>query len=172
GGHPLYSHKTIFRAMNEAHVSWQYFNNGGVFLAEFQDWNTPGVQSQVKDISALIGSGGTGGILQGNCSGTQCDPDKALPQVIFIDDPSKGLNEHPEDNIQQGAAYVQSIISALMNSDAWQDSVFILTYDEGGGLYDHVPPIMVPPPDQYEQGQCPDPNNGSAEYCKVGLLSA
>src|SRR6185437_6617533 len=71
-----------------------------------------------------------------------------------------------------GAAYVQSIISALMNSDAWQDSVFILTYDEGGGLYDHVPPIMVPPPDQYEQGQCPDPNNGSAEYCKVGLLSA
>lgn len=172
GGHPLYSPKTIFRAMNEAHVSWLYFNNGGVFLAEFQDWNTPGVQSQVKDISALIGSGGTGGILQGNCSGTQCDPDKALPQVIFIDDPSKGLNEHPEDNIQQGAAYVQSIISALMNSDAWQDSVFILTYDEGGGLYDHVPPIMVPPPDQYEQGQCPDPNNGSAEYCKLGLLSA
>ena len=34
-----------------------------------------------------------------------------------------------------------------MNSTAWQSSVFILTYDEGGGLYDHVPPFQVPLPD-------------------------
>ena len=57
-----------------------------------------------------------------------------------------------------------------MKSDAWQDSVFILTYDEGGGLYDHVPPVPVPPPDALLLGQCPDPNNGSALYCPVGKL--
>jgi phospholipase C len=57
-----------------------------------------------------------------------------------------------------------------MNSDAWKDSVFILSYDEGGGLYDHVPPFMVPLPDAYVPGQCPDPNNGSPGYCRVGNL--
>jgi phospholipase C len=34
-----------------------------------------------------------------------------------------------------------------MASPAWHDSVFILAYDEGGGLYDHVPPFTVVPPD-------------------------
>jgi len=110
--------------------------------------------------------------LGGTCSGIPCDPDKALPEVIFIDSASgsSGLDEHPDRDIQKGAAYVQSIITALMQSDAWKDSVFILSYDEGGGVYDHVPPFMVPLPDQYGPGQCPDPNNGSSGYCTVGKL--
>lgn len=63
---------------------------------------------------------------------------------------------------------MQSIIAALTNSDAWQDSVFILSYDEGGGLYDHVPPFMVPLPDNNLPGHCPDANHGSTGYCTVG----
>lgn len=73
-----------------------------------------------------------------------------LPQVAFIDRDSKnGLDEHPGTgiNIQKGAAYVKKIIDALMNSSAWQDSVFFLTYDEGGGFYDHVPPVVTVSPD-------------------------
>ena len=34
-----------------------------------------------------------------------------------------------------------------MTSPSWKDTVFIETFDEGGGLYDHVPPISVPSPD-------------------------
>ena len=49
--------------------------------------------------------------------------------------------------MQTGAADVQNIINALLNSAAWPDSAFILTYDEGGGLFDHVGPILVTPPD-------------------------
>ena len=73
-----------------------------------------------------------------------------LPQVAFIDRDSKnGLDEHPGAgvNIQKGAAYVKTIIDALMNSTAWTDSVFFLTYDEGGGFYDHVPPVATVSPD-------------------------
>ena len=46
-----------------------------------------------------------------------------------------------------GAGRVQNIINALLTSAAWPDSAFILTYDEGGGLFDHVGPILVTPPD-------------------------
>src|ERR1700726_852090 len=164
--HPAYAAPTIFRAMNTANVSWLYYYHDGVFLANFQDFSDPKIQPKVFPVSDLMNR------LAGICSGAHCDADQALPQVIFIDSASggSGLDEHPDNNIQTGAAYVQSIISALMNSDAWKDSVFILTFDEGGGLYDHVPPFMVPPPDGDGPGQCPDANNGSVDYCRVGKL--
>lgn len=162
--HPQYSAKTIYRAMNEANVSWAYYYQDGMFLPNFQDYNDPTVQDKTYHTSNLLN------LLAGTCNGSPCDPDKTLPQVVFIEAASgaSALDEHPDNNIQKGAAYVQSIIGALMNSDAWQDSVFILTYDESGGLYDHVPPLTVPTPDAYAQGQCPDPNNGSYGYCQTG----
>jgi phospholipase C len=164
--HPRYKAKTIFRAMNEANVSWLYYYKDGIFLANFADFTDPNIQPKTFPVSDLTDR------LQGLCSGNPCDPDQALPQVIFIESASgaSGLDEHPDANIQSGAAYVQSIISALMQSDAWPDSIFILSYDEGGGLYDHVPPFGVPPPDQFVPGNCPDSNNGSLGYCTVGKL--
>ena len=166
GGHPAYAAPTIFRAMNSANVSWIYYYKDGIFLANFADFSDPSIGPKTFPVSDLMNR------LAGTCSGGPCDPDKALPQVIFIDSASGGsaLDEHPDNNLQTGAAYVESIIAALMNSDAWQDSVFILSYDEGGGLYDHVPPFMVPLPDSYGPGQCPDPNNGSTGYCAAGQL--
>jgi phospholipase C len=164
--HPRYSAPTIFRAMNTANVSWIYYYKDGIFVQNFADYADRNIGPKTYPVSDLMNR------LAGNCSGGPCDPDKALPEVIFIESASgaSGLDEHPDNNLQAGAAYVQSIISALMNSDAWQDSVFILTYDEGGGLYDHVPPVSVPLPDSYAPGSCPDPNNGSFAYCLTGKL--
>ena len=34
-----------------------------------------------------------------------------------------------------------------MGSPSWKDTVFFLTYDEGGGLFDHVPPMATVNPD-------------------------
>lgn len=78
-----------------------------------------------------------------------------LPQVALIEPASNvGLDEHPTEsngpggvNIQAGAAYVSSLINALMNSSSWSSSVFILTWDEHGGFFDHVPPQPMPNPD-------------------------
>src|SRR2546422_5043113 len=33
---------------------------------------------------------------------------------------------------------VSSLINPLMSSTSWKSSAFILTFDEAGGLYDHV----------------------------------
>jgi phospholipase C len=78
-----------------------------------------------------------------------------LPSVAYIDPGYvSGLDEHPglDDgtpgaNIQAGAQYVSSLINALMQSSSWQSSVFILTFDEFGGFYDHVPPQPAVSPD-------------------------
>ena len=152
--------------MNDANVSWIYYYKDGIFVQNFADYADPNIGPKTFPISDLFSR------LAGTCGGGSCDPDQALPEVIFIESASgsSAQDEHPDNNIQTGAAYVQSIISALMNSDAWSDSVFILTYDEGGGLYDHVPPISVPLPDSNAPGNCPDPNNGSYGYCLTGKL--
>ena len=70
-----------------------------------------------------------------------------LPQVAQIEPASgAGLDEHGSDydeypiNIQLGAQYVSSLMNALMTSVSWKDSAFIFTFDEFGGLYDHVAP--------------------------------
>lgn len=71
-----------------------------------------------------------------------------LPAVAYIE--KQDRDEHPGigDHIQFGVLQTQQVISALMSSSAWKDSVFILTFDEAGGLYDHVaPPTNVPNPD-------------------------
>jgi phospholipase C len=69
-----------------------------------------------------------------------------LPSVAFIQN-ATGSDEHPTVSVQRGAAFAKTFIDALMNGPNWKDSVFILTYDEAGGIYDHVPPPSAPNPD-------------------------
>ena len=77
-----------------------------------------------------------------------------LPQVALIEPASEiSLDEHPADldqfpvDIQAGAKFVSTIINALMTSSSWSSSAFLLTWDEFGGAYDHVPPQPAASPD-------------------------
>ncbi len=122
---------TIFRDLSTHGVSWRYYyQDSSVYLASFSDWNT--YKGNVYNISHYYTD------LQSN----------SLPEVIFIERASQsGLDEHPLNNIQKGAADVSNIINAFLQSPNYKDSVFILTYDDPGGLYDHVPPFSEPAPD-------------------------
>ena len=42
---------------------------------------------------------------------------------------------------------MKKIIDALMASPTWASSAFLLTFDEGGGVFDHVVPAAMPKPD-------------------------
>jgi phospholipase C len=66
-----------------------------------------------------------------------------LPSFAFIE-PGYGNNdEHPGSgqSVLEGQAQVAMVVNAFMESSAWGHSVFFLSYDEGGGPYDHVPPV-------------------------------
>ncbi len=68
---------------------------------------------------------------------------KTLPSFAFIEAGYGNNDEHPGSgqSILLGQAQVASILGSLMSSSSWKDSVFFLGYDEGGGPYDHVPPV-------------------------------
>jgi phospholipase C len=66
-----------------------------------------------------------------------------LPSFAFIEAGYGNNDEHPGSgqSILLGQQEVANVVNAFMNSSAWKDSIFFLSYDEGGGPYDHVPPV-------------------------------
>ncbi|HEY2140118.1 MAG TPA: alkaline phosphatase family protein [Chthoniobacterales bacterium] len=66
-------------------------------------------------------------------------PDE-FPAVVFIK-PAGIDNEHPgyTDEVK-GQQHVADIVHAVQNSKIWDETAIIITYDENGGRWDHVPP--------------------------------
>ena len=63
-----------------------------------------------------------------------------LPTVSWIL-PPPGFDEHPSGSPAAGATFVSGIIDAIAaNPDVWAKTVFILSYDENDGMFDHVVP--------------------------------
>jgi len=131
---------SIFDLLSAAGVSWRYYmvdpNTGtsGHSFARIRYDRVNGADSgNYTNISQYF---------------VDLQQESTTPAVMFIESgEQQGLDEHPNTNIQTGAAYVKSLIDALMNSPAWSSSVFVLSYDEGGGQYDHVSPVAMPHPD-------------------------
>jgi phospholipase C len=151
---------TIFQELQTAGLTWKiYVQSSGTI-----DPKNPGHPCADTDSSCLINYSEIGWFafgqqMKGNPSllshvqsvnqYLQDAANGTLPNVALIE-PAYGaaLDEHPTvdptgtpTRIQAGAAYVSKLINTLMNSPSWKDSAFILTWDEGGGLYDHVPPF-------------------------------
>lgn len=71
-----------------------------------------------------------------------------LPEVCWIV-PTAADSEHPPADSARGMWHVTGLINAVMQSPAWSNSVIIVTWDDFGGFYDHVPPPQV---DKYGYG--------------------
>lgn len=68
-----------------------------------------------------------------------------LPQVSWII-PPWSLSEHPPFSPNNGQLLTKQLLDALAaNPAVYSSTVFILTYDEEGGFFDHVPPPVPPP---------------------------
>jgi phospholipase C len=76
-----------------------------------------------------------------------------LPEVSFIDprfeDESTGTSQddHPHADIRAGEYFINQIYNAVTTSPNWPQTVFIITYDEWGGFFEHVVPPVAPVPD-------------------------
>lgn len=64
-----------------------------------------------------------------------------FPAVSYIVSPDS--DESSPRDANAGQEFVASLVLALMKSKHWHDSVFILTYRESGGWYDHVRPPVI-----------------------------
>jgi phospholipase C len=74
-----------------------------------------------------------------------------LPAFTFLE-PSWGAtgnSQHPNYDVALGEQLIHDVYEALRGGPGWPQTLLVLTYDEHGGCYDHVPPPGgATPPDQ------------------------
>ena len=128
----LYSN-TVMRQLDGAGVSWGYYDYLNASIEPFNMYplnyflDVPSqAPANVRNISDLLGELGSG---------------SNLPSVSFVN--SLGdfkLTEHPPFNPTLGERWVVSIVNRVMESSYWPTTSIFITWDEGGGYYDHVVP--------------------------------
>jgi phospholipase C len=74
-----------------------------------------------------------------------------LPAVSYVDPPlfleaidGTAKDDHPHGDIRNGEATMNSVYRAVTTSPAWARTVLVITFDEWGGFFDHVPPTAAP----------------------------
>lgn len=150
--HPDAPNGNIFERLDALGVSWANYHNG---LAEMLLWPNYALSNMDKAREMHE--------FYRDCrSGT-------LPAVSFIT-PDPTCDEHPPQDVSCGEQFAAGVIKELCESPAWEKSVLIYTYDEHGGLYDHVPPPPALPPGD---GSVPvfseEPEPGSEEFDRYGV---
>jgi len=76
-----------------------------------------------------------------------------LPAVSWLVGPAS-FTDHPAYP-WFGSWYVSEVMDILTkNPEVWKKTVFIMTYDENDGYFDHVPPFVAPDPARPETGRC------------------
>ena len=97
-------------------------------------------------------------------------PDYSFIEPNYTDHTGDGGGEllasdqHPDHNVRAGEVFIASIYNAIFdNEDLWQSTALLITYDEHGGIYDHVPPPYLNPanPDGF---QAPAGDTGGAPF--------
>jgi phospholipase C len=130
----------VLDELDKRHVDWKLYTNGG----------PPGVATVLAfQLGTRYGRSVTG-TLEDYFADAKAGK---LPAVSFVDANAlksgqpDGDDEHPPAQLQIGQKLVASVTKALMTSPQWKKAAMFITYDEHGGLYDHVPPPKACVPD-------------------------
>jgi len=134
--------QTILAELETHGVSWRYYDFINAYgsssnVYPFNYFLNRTRDNQIMDVSKFFGalSAGTG-----------------LPAVSFVNSLGSGvLDEHPAENVTEGELWVVSVVNAVMSSSYWNTSAILITWDEGGGYYDHVAPPQLLTIDHYNQ---------------------
>jgi len=137
----VYTFPTMAELLQNAHVSWKYYDEKPN-PRKHSLWNPmPGFRQFQQSPELMSHLVGLKQFYEDAKSGE-------LPEVCWIV-PTPVDSEHPPADSARGMRHVTDLVNAIMRSDAWKDSVIIITWDDYGGFYDHVAPPAI---DQYGYG--------------------
>jgi phospholipase C len=125
---------TVMRQLDDAGVSWGYYDYldahagaSNVYPLNYTSNAPSQALSNTRSISDLV---------QELASGS------GLPSVSFVNSLGESdLTEHPPFNPTTGELWTVSMVNRVMKSSYWPTTAIFITWDEGGGFYDHaIPP--------------------------------
>lgn len=139
---PSLNYRTIGDILTDHGISWRWYSGGYddalrgnathfqyhhqpfVFFDRFKDPNSPDRKEHLRDEKDLLRD-----LKIGNC-----------PKISFYK-PNGDVNFHPNSSDPDiGQKKLKEIVEAIQDSIYWKDSLIVITFDENGGRWDHVPP--------------------------------
>lgn len=115
----FYSMATIWDQLDEAGIPWSYYYTDLPALALFGRFMT-----RLKTIDQFYADAAAG----------------TLAPVVMVEPGAAFNDDHPPHHTMLGQIFIGSIHNALAASPQWNKCLGIVTYDEAGGFFDHVPP--------------------------------
>jgi phospholipase C len=159
-----YGWSTYPELLQNAGITWKIYQDIGNGLTAAGDWGYTSdayignygdnsllyfVQYQNAPTGSPLANGAKTGTDIG-VSGTLFDEFRQdvssgnLPQVSWIVAP-EAYTEHPNWPANYGAWYISQMLDILTdNPDVWSKTVFVITFDENDGFFDHMPPLTAP----------------------------
>jgi phospholipase C len=144
---PILSWQTMPDVLDAAALPWKCYSvadgsipsvigafNPLIFFSQFQD-NPVRLARATSDFSEFLADLAAG----------------TLPAVSWIVTEAV-ISEHPPAPPDMGQLFVARVVEELMASSAWSSTALFVTYDEGGGFFEHVPPQIL----EYVPANLPD----------------
>ena len=136
---------TIGDRLSERHISWAWYTGG--FAAALAGHPDPLYQFHHQPFIYFAryadGTKAKAEHLKDETDFVAAVNSHTLPAVSFIK-PIGIDNEHPGyTDVLTGENHTEDLIQLIRNSRYWKNTAIIITYDEHGGFWDHVPPPVV-----------------------------
>ena len=126
------STKTLFSELDEAGVDWRDYSQDLPTVLIVPNTFEPDHLRPESQFATDVANGDLAAVTMVEASDLQgpLSPDEGPPGDVGI-----------------GQQFISNIIGTIMKSQFWDDTVIFLTYDENGGMWDHVVPPAACPPD-------------------------
>jgi phospholipase C len=139
--YPCFEHPTLTDLLNANHISWKYYTPlpGSI-------WTAP---NAIRHMCVPNAAGD-------QCTGSDWTNDVVLKSSQVLTDIANGqlaavtwviptgqASDHPGLTDGTGPSWVGSVVNAIGNSPFWANTAIIITWDDWGGWFDHVPPSSI-----------------------------
>lgn len=159
-GLPMYNLATVFRHLDHAEAMWRWYSFDPATLrlidARYRLDERRHHHFSFFDKRKLSHrEEGVGGLLVERPSFLDDAANGELPAVSWIDPHFKDMrmlgpdsnDDHPPADVTAGQDLVLGVYHALRGSPQWERTMLVVTYDEHGGMFDHVEPPEAPDED-------------------------
>jgi phospholipase C len=146
--YPCFEHPTLTDELNAKSVSWKYYTPtpNSIWSAPNSIRHMCGPNAATPNATACTGPDWVNNVvLYTHQSPAPILTDisrNALAAVSWVI-PSGQNSDHAQINTGAGPSWVAAIVNAIGNSPYWSNTAIIITWDDWGGWYDHVPPPKV-----------------------------
>jgi phospholipase C len=123
---PCFDFRTLPDVLENAGIAWKYYGGYGVLGAIRHIVNSPLLKERTADPAQFLSDAADG----------------KLPAVSWVLPPG-GAGEHPPESACAGENWTVELLNAVMRSPDWKTTAIFITWDDFGGLYDHVPPPQM-----------------------------